>query len=413
MLTNPTFPSQLTNVLNAADPQRMFADTETLSASAFAGRRVGAPGHAEATFWLIDRFHEAGWETHPQPFALTTPVLDVWAPLTLTALSPEGEIVRTLTPRTEFCEHPRSGTKAQAVQGRVVPLAFDHDPTGCWIALDAVPQGEALADLATRLAEQGALGLLTPLSPRANGFLSKRVMAGEPVALPILSVRADLLPQLVGMQVQANIPVSARMPEGMNVIAQFPGDTSPLTAAPILIGAHYDGVGDDMGGFRLPGATDNAAAVAVLLELARLFPQFPDPPHRPVWLVAFDAEEVGAQGSRALAHSLKAQGLTPTVINLDGAARVNDAIWVEAGPETQDLIAFLDQAGRWLSIPLIMGNIASDHRQFGALGFPAVGLSVGAANLHTPADAIDQVQPEAQDQALSLILTTLWQLAWE
>lgn len=180
--------------------------------------------------------------------------------------------------------------------------------------------------------------------------------------------------------------------------------------APLLVGAHYDAMGDDPGGLRHPGATDNAAAVAVLLELARLLPHLPTPSRRPILLVAFDAEEVGAHGSHALACQMKAEGKTPLVLNLDGAARLQEAVWVEAGPHTEPLLQTLDQAGRWLDIPLVLGNIASDQRQFVREGFAAVGLSVGATKLHTPADTIEQVQPEALDTAARLLLATLYQL---
>ncbi len=65
-------------------------------------------------------------------------------------------------------------------------------------------------------------------------------------------------------------------------------------------------------------------------------------------------------------------------------------------------------AGRWLDISLTMGNIASDQRQFTREGFSAVGLSVGAAKLHTPDDAIDLVQKEALSTAASLLPATLY-----
>lgn len=46
--------------------------------------------------------------------------------------------------------------------------------------------------------------------------------------------------------------------------------------------------------------------MAALLELANRWRA--DPPRRPVWLVAFDQEEEGLLGSRALAHQLRADG---------------------------------------------------------------------------------------------------------
>jgi hypothetical protein len=110
---------------------------------------------------------------------------------------------------------------------------------------------------------------------------------------------------------------------------------------------------------------------------------------------------------------MKQAGKEPLVLNLDGAARQQEAVWVEVAVQTDHLITALDRAGRWLDIPLVQGTIASDHRQFTQVGFPAVGISVGAMGLHTPADTVEQVQPEALNIAASLLLATIWQLAWE
>jgi len=64
-----------------------------------------------------------------------------------------------------------------------------------------------------------------------------------------------------------------------NLLAQVPGSDPSL--APVLLGAHYDTCDS------LPGADDNAAAVAVLLEVAA---QMADETlERPVILAFFDA----------------------------------------------------------------------------------------------------------------------------
>lgn len=79
---------------------------------------------------------------------------------------------------------------------------------------------------------------------------------------------------------------------------KLPGQDPGLS--PLLIGAHYDGAP------QTPGADDNASGVAALLELARRWSV--RAPRRPVWLVAFDQEEEGLLGSRALAQRLRADG---------------------------------------------------------------------------------------------------------
>ena len=66
------------------------------------------------------------------------------------------------------------------------------------------------------------------------------------------------------------------------------------------MGAHYDGPPQS------PGADDNATGLAVLLELAHRWQA--EPIRRPVWLVAFDQEEEGLLGSRALASQLREIG---------------------------------------------------------------------------------------------------------
>ena len=135
-------------------------------------------------------------------------------------------------------------------------------------------------------------------------------------------------------------------------------------------------------------------------------------PRRPIIFAAFDGEEVQAQGSLAYAQHLPAQGRSPLVVNLDGAARFNEAVWVEAGPSTDSLIAALDIAGQWLEIPLVLGAVASDNRRYAAVGFPSVGVALGGGGGHTPADVPALVDVEAMQLAARLLLATIWQLAF-
>ena len=86
--------------------------------------------------------------------------------------------------------------------------------------------------------------------------------------------------------------------DGVNYILKLPGQNPKLD--PMLIGAHYDGP------IQSPGADDNASAVAALLELVKQWSE--TPPKRPVWMVAFDQEEWGMLGSKALSRELKNKG---------------------------------------------------------------------------------------------------------
>ncbi len=83
--------------------------------------------------------------------------------------------------------------------------------------------------------------------------------------------------------------------EGINYIIKIPGQNKQLD--PLLIGAHYDGPPQSI------GADDNASGVAALLSLAQFFSE--TTPKRTIWLIAFDQEEWGMMGSKALAKELK------------------------------------------------------------------------------------------------------------
>src|SRR5581483_2981709 len=76
---------------------------------------------------------------------------------------------------------------------------------------------------------------------------------------------------------------------GANLIAELPG-SGPLAARAIVVGAHYDHLGRGARGEIYRGADDNAAAVAILLEAARLVLARSARGRRVVF-VAFDAEE--------------------------------------------------------------------------------------------------------------------------
>jgi alpha-tubulin suppressor-like RCC1 family protein len=78
------------------------------------------------------------------------------------------------------------------------------------------------------------------------------------------------------------VPVSG----GINVLATVPGDIDRW----VLVAAHYDHLGVSPGGAIYRGADDNAAAVAMLVELARSLTQ-KRPTGRGVMLAFFDAEE--------------------------------------------------------------------------------------------------------------------------
>jgi Zn-dependent M28 family amino/carboxypeptidase len=176
-----------------------------------------------------------------------------------------------------------------------------------------------------------------------------------------------------------------------------------------VLSAHYDGVGDIDGRHR-PGAADNAAGVAVVLEAARHLKDSL-PAGLGLTVALLDGEEIGAVGSARHAARLIAEGRSPLVVNVDGAGELYEAVAVEAGGPAHPILAALDAAGRAAGVPLRAGQVASDNRRYAAAGQAAVGLGAGMHGYHTEHDTAEHVQPETLTAMARLVIATVADLA--
>lgn len=373
----------------------------------FAGRGVGTEGNRLARQWIGDRLAAWGYRTDLIPFeAADVEVLRLEASPSLIAVQDGAE--RAFKHRVDFAEHPAS--KAAAMPGSgVVRTLLEHLAPGDWLV---VRTADELERRAAEVAARGGGGILLAISGRGP-FLPKQLRARAPLSVPALIVHEDVIGSIEGRLVRAAVPLSRVPARGASIVGELVGADARLARAPVVLGAHFDGIGDDPGGNRLPAAADNAAGVAVVLQVAQVLADLEVRPRHPLVMAGFDGEEVGALGSRAHATHMVAEGLVGEVINLDGAGRANEAVWVEASENAGRLLAALDRAGRELEIPLVLGPVASDNRRYAEAGFPSVGVALGGRHAHTPADMLDQVEPQAMRTAARLLAATVWLLAYE
>ena len=121
-------------------------------------------------------------------------------------------------------------------------------------------------------------------------------------------------------------------------------------------------------------------------------------------MALLDGEEIGAVGS---AHHAPQVRPGTFVLNVDGAAHLDDAAAVEAGGPAHPLLAALDQAGRAAGVPLAAAAMPSDNRRYAAAGLPAVGIGMGMPGYQTPAETVDRVDTDTLVAATWLIVATV------
>lgn len=206
------------------------------------------------------------------------------------------------------------------------------------------------------------------------------------------------------------VPDSLR--QASNVIG-FLDNHAPYT---IVIGAHYDHLGDGRQGSSLAenpegkihrGADDNASGVAGLLELARYYATNAQVEPYNLLFIGFGAEELGLQGSRYFVSQ-------PTVplekvdfmVCLDMIGRYDPARGVgiggygtsDAWPEL-----FTNVKGSVKFFTDRPGNGGSDNASFYARQIPVLFFHTGGhADYHRPTDTADKIDAQAEEGIIRL-----------
>lgn len=178
-----------------------------------------------------------------------------------------------------------------------------------------------------------------------------------------------------------------------NVVVSVPGAEPSFRGRYVIIGAHYDHLGDRGGLW--PGADDNASGTAAVLELGRRL--VATPPPTSVVLAHFDAEEVGLLGSRTfVAHSPVPLDSIALMINLDMVGRLqNGPLVVELTSHATRFRTTVDSLAAGAGISLRYSRITagrSDHSSFAAQGVPAIAVFTGYhSDYHRHSDTTDKI----------------------
>ena len=216
---------------------------------------------------------------------------------------------------------------------------------------------------------------------------------GEIPAIGISKETYELVKEIITKEdfVNCKVKVSNKTPRltSKQIIWEIPGEIKDEV---IVIGGHYDG--HDIG----QGAVDNAASIAAILELARLYKKFNYVPKRTLRFIAFAVEEFGVVGSTIYVNETNLSDVF-AMINLDGLIGHIPKHITCSGIE--DLyVEIINLKNQLLYDPKVSKNIvtASDNYPFFLKGIPNVCIfgekpdpRIGRGYGHTSADTFDKI----------------------
>jgi Zn-dependent M28 family amino/carboxypeptidase len=243
--------------------------------------------------------------------------------------------------------------------------------------------------------------------------LKKKALSKEFTAVPL------------GVQASMGLNNTLRTISSRNVVARLEGSDPALQDEYVVYTAHWDhlGVGEPVNGDTIyNGARDNAAGVALMLEVARQFTRVQPPPRRSILFTMVTAEEQGLLGSQYYgATPLYPLAKTLADINIDEPnvyAASKDVTVIGMG--ASDLDDYLQQAaqeqGRTLRADPQTEKgyyYRSDHFNFAKQGVPALYIESGVDAADRPAEYLKNKLDdfEAHDyHAPSDVVKTDWDL---
>lgn len=207
-----------------------------------------------------------------------------------------------------------------------------------------------------------------------------------------------------------------KLQKGKNVIAFLDNHAS----ATVVIGAHYDHLGDDGRGNSLEkdakgkihnGADDNASGTAGVLELARFYSTNQVIEQVNFLFICFSAEEAGLIGSKHFTHQPTVDLATISfMLNMDMIGRLADSSQklLIFGTGTSDVFETTLQSANQYGFQLVLDSSGigpSDQTSFYLKKIPVLHFFTGQhSDYHRASDDVDKINFNGEAKVLEYII---------
>lgn len=203
---------------------------------------------------------------------------------------------------------------------------------------------------------------------------------------------------------------------GRNVIATLEGSDSTLKREWVVVGAHYDHLGEGgIAGSLAPGvkeihngADDNASGVAAVLRVAQQLAAGPRPA-RSVAFIAFTGEEAGLLGSaHYAAHPTTGADRMVAMLNLDMVGRLGAGPLIVYGVGTaEEWSTLLEPAAARAGVAIATRNEGygpSDHTSFYVKDVPVLHFFTNThSDYHKPGDDWEKIDIKGLSSVAAIV----------
>jgi len=399
------------------EPETLLRTLLDLTDDARKGRQAGTTEAYKLANELRGRLHVAGLKVLPWP-AVSIPTGAVegappYYPFHLSA-SPTGPVTYERVVR-----HPTEDPKGNLV---LVPEDGAHDLARAYADSGAAAVAVIASEkwpLAREAAFQGALP--PPVKKRIDGRNEAVAVSGMLIRSAVTTpLKIPYLYMAEGTDLGGRIDFKLR--RGFVATTNIVGLLGEGRERPVLVSAHWDGVGT-IDGQVAPGASDNAAGVAVVLWVAEQLARDHKAGRlkRPVLVVLFGGEEMGLAGSRQFVQAMRNPktpfGKPLCAINVDGVgSRTDNEVFVIGRSHHPQLLEAFQKSMDGLELGRDIDRFAfkegSDHWPLHEAGIPAV--SIFAADyraMNTLRDKTERVDMATLRRIANTVYRTVRDLA--
>lgn len=205
---------------------------------------------------------------------------------------------------------------------------------------------------------------------------------------------------------------------GYNVVSKIEGTDPNLKDEIIIIGGHLDHLGRCYE--IMPGANDNASAVAVIMGIAEAFTRSPVKPRRTILFICFGAEEQAVAGAKYYVENpIFPLEKTVCLINMDGVG-AGDKLSAGAAENFPQFWEYFNRSNEKYIHRIIrtsyfanLGRPRLDAARFLWAGVPSISFGAFGSRsyYHVTKDNLDIITPEIMEDLAQLLFISVLDMA--